>query len=182
MSRKAFLFVSLLCISCARAGSITPLEIKPISSTQSDIYVGVGTKVEVRFVNEVREGAVDSFPEVPLTILDRATNQKCEINEGGIWMRRGVYLGAGERVLLVHEFSGSSGDLVLYETSTCRKLQAMDISGARWAFEDATLVVGKNCPMDAVSSCRSQQRYRLDESSLQMKPVANSESKTIEGQ
>jgi len=72
------------------------------------------------------------FQPPPLTLRDNQANTFCYIIDGGIWSRHQVYLSSDEHYLLVSEYSGSSENLVSYDTQTCELFQQLDVSHLDW--------------------------------------------------
>jgi hypothetical protein len=116
-------------------------------------FVANGDRIEVHFRSYTERADIDAFPEPPVTIVNRITNEQCIINDGGIWVRAEVYLSNDERVLLVNEFSGSGSDLISYDTSTCQQIKQMDVSDMHWSIDGADAYVGETCTGDNMSSC-----------------------------
>ena len=104
------------------------------------IYSGHGKDVELQFSNEREQEPVEVFPEPPLRVLDRRVNSACDI-DGGIWVRKDVYLSADELTLLTREYSGNNEQLIFYATRTCRKLAEIDLTNARFSLERDRLVI-----------------------------------------
>ncbi|HFT2129478.1 TPA: type IV secretion system immunity protein Tsi1, partial [Pseudomonas aeruginosa] len=77
----------------------------------------------------------------------------CRIEDGGIWSRGGVFLSQDGRRVLMHEFSGSSAELVSYDSATCKVVHREDISGQRWAVDKDGLRLGQKCSGESVDSC-----------------------------
>jgi hypothetical protein len=153
-------------LSCAAPASAGPcklnkLSIDPISPSNRDHLVGSGKFVDLDFINERVAEPVEVFPEPPLTVRQKATGKKCEI-DGGIWVRNAVYLNDNEAVLATQEYSGSNDRLVFYDTATCKKKAELDVSGAVWELKASEVLVGRHCTDKNLSSCRAIQRYRLD--------------------
>lgn len=144
--------------ACPTVG-FTPLPIGQGST--ADQYVGHGRHLEVLFTHEGQAGEVDVFPEPPLVIKQRKDGKQCKIEEGGIWVRKSVFLDASEQHLLVHEYSGSNDSLVIYRTSDCKTIKTIDVSGLRWQVEGSQLVTGKACSADSLASCKTKRKVPL---------------------
>jgi len=135
------------------------------------VFAGQGRAVVVEFINETGRANVDEFPEPPLTIR-RGAGAACEV-DGGIWVRRSAHLSKDERVLMLQEYSGSNDSLVFYDTSNCKELRRLDISGARWELRSGQLLVGRACDTQAVSTCKRVERFEFDQSCLPKQAAGN---------
>jgi len=100
-------------------------------------FIGNGQRIRIIFTNDQEgpEHTIKIFPEPPITLRNNQTNTVCHINEGGIWARDQVYLSQDEHYLLLSEYSGSSEDLVSYNTGTCERFQRLDVSGLDWVID-----------------------------------------------
>ena len=141
--------------------TLVHVPVDPLEPTRKDIFLGKGKTVELRFHNENMDREVDVFPEPPLTVFRPASGQTCEI-EGGVWVRRSVYLSTDDNTLLVQEFSGSNDSLVLYDTASCNKRSTIDVSGARWKLSGSRITVGRQCSGEDLKTCRSVTEFVLD--------------------
>lgn len=106
------------------------LPIEPLAQDQRGIYAGKQGSVEVRFINE-KDGEPEAFPEPPMTIANLDSGKRCEL-DGGIWLRKAIYLSADGNTLMAQEYSGSADHLNFYDTRTCRKSGSVDVSQAKW--------------------------------------------------
>ncbi|UUY08174.1 hypothetical protein LRS11_20620 [Pseudomonas sp. J452] len=140
-----------------------PLAIEPRGAEYAALYGGAGERVQVEFHNFKREGEVDSFPEPPMVL--RQGPASCSV-EGGIWLRRAVFLDRREQRLLVQSFSGSSSELLVYDTRTCTELARLELPEASWALEGDSLVLGRQCSAGELSSCAQRQVLPLNEQCL----------------
>ncbi|MFZ6654850.1 hypothetical protein [Undibacterium sp. TJN19] len=131
-----------LCLGNSHAAScsLKNLLVKPVTPGKKDVFHGETSGVEIRFTSLADDAEVDVFPEPPLLITQKQTNRQCEIN-GGIWVRKDVYLSQNEQVLVTHEYSGSNDFLMFYKTSDCSKIQEIDISYAKWKIHGTTINV-----------------------------------------
>lgn len=127
------------------------------------LYVGAGKRVQVEFDNYRLDGDVDRFPEPPMRI--RQGGVSCRV-DGGIWLRDGVYLDAAERRLLVQSFSGSGGELSLYDTGNCAELSRVYLPEGRWALDGERLLVGRQCAGEGIAGCAARDVHVLDERCL----------------
>jgi len=100
-------------------------------------FIGNGKRISIVFQDYTKgpAEAVDGFTEWPLTIRDDRANTSCQINEGGNWARDHVYLSHDEDYLLVYEYSGSSSNLVSYDTRECKRFQRRDVSRLNWSLD-----------------------------------------------
>jgi hypothetical protein len=118
-------------------------------------FVARGGKIEVHFRSHIASADIDAFPEPPVVMVNHVTEERCAIEEGGIWARSEVYLSDDERVLLVNEFSGSGSDLISYDTGDCRQIRRMDVSDMRWRINGAVAYIGESCTGDGMTGCAS---------------------------
>lgn len=130
-----------------------------IAPETTALYAGAGQRVRVEFANYQPEGEVDSFPDSPLRI--RQGTALCQV-EGGIWVRQGLYLDASERRLLVQSFSGSSGELTIYDTASCAELARVELPEASWAVQGDSLVVGHQCREAGLEHCAQREVHVLN--------------------
>jgi hypothetical protein len=107
------------------------LAIQPLVADKLDVLTGSAQQVEVCFFNAKEAGEIEVFPEALLTIRDLRSGKQCAV-DGGVWVRKDVYLGAQGKTLLTHEYSGSNAFLMFYDTATCRKLSEVDVSTKKW--------------------------------------------------
>jgi len=157
--------------------ALTQVPINPIEPARNDIFVGKAATLELRFRNESARQGVDVFPEPPLTVHHSASGESCDI-DGGIWVRRSVYLSADEKILLVQEFSGSNDQLVFYDTTTCKKRSEIDVSGARWKIANNQISIGRQCSGEDITTCRSIKQLGLDKF---CNPIKNKTKKITSG-
>ena len=136
------------------------LPIRLVNPQKKDIFHGETSNLEIRFTSVADDADVDVFPEPPLLITQKQSNSQCNIN-GGIWVRKDVYLSQDEQVLVTLEYSGSNDFLMFYKTSDCSKIQEIDISYAKWKIRDATITVMPE--IEGKKSGKSKARiYQLD--------------------
>lgn len=138
--------------------ALQPLAIGPAAPDRTDVFVGRAGPFEVRFLNERREGPVETFPDSPLIVAEPQAGRVCEA-EGGIWVRSAVFLSVGAGVLMAQEFSGSNDALNFYDARRCRKLHEIDVSGWNWTLDGERLVLS---PAEGVPAAARPRRYRLD--------------------
>lgn len=153
-----------LLATCAQAADcgFAPLHLAANGSTPGT-FTAAGERIEVRFTNENPNIAEpDAFPEPPAILLDKVSGRRCLIEDGGIWAREPMYLSLDETRLLTYETSGSSGDLMVYDTRTCQRLLSRDISGQRMAVEGDQLVLGSQCDGATADTCEIRKREPLD--------------------
>lgn len=151
--------VSLLalgfCTSGAMAGcALVPLAVDEAAPGDTSRYVGRTAALEIEFRNEKRQGAVEAFPDSPLTIRRRASGAECAV-EGGVWARNGVFVSASQEVVAVHVFSGSSDTLDFYAARSCKALGSIDVSGAQWSVHGGEILIA--APTGARGSSRTVQ-------------------------
>jgi len=139
---KLKLSLIILGLSCAfslfsQQPVFSKLEINPNLNKFNKEFIGVGQRISVIFQNdsEGAEHTIEVFPEPPVIVRNHQTNTSCQIDEGGIWVRKHVYLSDDEYYLLFNEYSGSSEAFISYDTRTCEKLKRMDVSGLDWTIE-----------------------------------------------
>lgn len=130
----------------ACACNLLPVVIEPAAVEPTDTYVGKTAQLELRFRNEEMSGAVDVFPEPPLLVKQLQTQTECAINDGGVWVRQHVYIGAEGRMLVTHEYSGSSGELNFYDTRTCKKRASVDVSNSKWVIDGNSILITSTTP------------------------------------
>lgn len=135
--------------------------VAPVAGTDFRVYEGRTAAHRIRFASERPGVLVDAFPEPPVRIIRRATGAECEIREGGVWARSGVYVGAGGRRLVLLETSGSNAALVVYDPNSCARLGEVDVSEARWRFVESGVDIGRDCTGTTIDGCRTQVTARL---------------------
>lgn len=163
MKSLSMALAASLIATCTQAADcgFMPLHITADASAPGWFSAG-GERFEVRFNNEDSTIAEpDSFPEPPAVILDKASGRQCLIEDGGIWARAPMYLSLDETRLLTHETSGSGGDLMVYDTLTCKRLLSRDISGHYPAVEGNHLILGSQCNGNEITDCRVLAREPL---------------------
>jgi hypothetical protein len=136
-------------------GSVHRLTIDPISPDRRDIFAGEGKSVRVEFHNYSDSDPVTAFPEPPLTVRRLATNASCEI-DGGIWPRDSVFLSDDEKILVVAAFSGSSAQLLAYDTGTCKVQGKLDVSNARLSVSGKEITLATRCSGNDIKSCKNR--------------------------
>ena len=148
----------------ARAGcGLTALPIDPINDSRTDLFIGKGKTIELEFINMATGPVIDVFPEPPLIVRNQSTGRSCEI-DGGIWVRKHVYLSANEKQLLLLEYSGANEFLKLYDTATCKQRREIDVSEGPWVLEGDTLRVGHGCTSRDIASCSAVRQFTLGKS------------------
>lgn len=120
---------------------LQPVPIQPAASEPTDTYVGRTAALELRFHNDKTSGPVDVFPEPPLTVKQLGNQTECAIQDGGIWVRRHVWASADGRTLVTHEYSGSNDELVFYDTRSCARTAAIDVTGTQWTVDGRTVAI-----------------------------------------
>jgi hypothetical protein len=122
---------AIIWISSANACTFINLPITPLSPEKIDTFLGITEIIDVRFNNEKTEGNIEVFPDSPLIITNRKTNSACSI-DGGVWVRKDIYVSDDSTVILAHEFSGSNDFLTFYDARDCKKIGEIDISNSVW--------------------------------------------------
>lgn len=112
-----------------------PLLIEPVSNGGAGQFAGSLNAMRVSFQSERPGTEVSEFPEPPVVIQDLRTQRSCQISDGGIWSRQGAHLSSNRRILMLHEYSGSSDTLNFYDTRTCNRLRVVDVSGQTWSVQ-----------------------------------------------
>lgn len=112
-----------------------PVLIEPVSDGGSGQFAGSLNAMRVSFQSERPGAEVSEFPEPPVVIRDLRTQRSCQISDGGIWSRQGAHLSSNRRILMLHEYSGSSDTLNFYDTRTCNRLRVVDVSGQTWSVQ-----------------------------------------------
>lgn len=157
--KSSALLLLLLLSSCGYAvknegTTFNRLAVEPVRGG-SDRFSASGKRVEVSFDNysDAPVAEVDAFPEPPVRLRDRLSGSYCEIVDGGVWARDGVYLDGLEQIVLMNEFSGSASDLVAYDTGTCEEIGRLDVSGLRWEINGSEVLLGKDCASSDLKRC-----------------------------
>lgn len=119
--------------SCACALQV--VAIQPAAVEPTDTYIGRTAALELRFHNDKTAGPVEVFPEPPLIVKQLKTQRECAVKDGGVWVRQHVYASADGSTLVTHEYSGSNDELVFYDTQTCNKRAAVDVSKRQWIMD-----------------------------------------------
>ncbi len=119
------------------------LEILPTDQIDFTRFAGRGNNIGIEFKADFgRE--TDVFPDPP-AVVNRSTNKSCNIEEGGIWLRRQVYITADESHLLSDQYSGSWEVLVVYDTGTCARLGEMKLDRRLVGIDRSTVSVETDC-------------------------------------
>ena len=126
--------------SCAGAStcSFTKIDINAADTHKNDIFSGSSGHIEIRLNSEMNDSLVELFPEPPLTIINKKTQTQCNIN-GGVWVRNSVFVSSNRSTLATYEFSGSSGSLNFYDTTTCKMIATVDTSDYTWELTSSNL-------------------------------------------
>ena len=162
-----------------RGVALAPLPLEPLHEGEFDELVGGGARVEVHF----REKGAKKMPEVltapPAVVrrLDRVG--ECRI-DGGNWTPKTVWLSRDEKLLALESFSGSSSELELFDTASCRKAGAVDtslgtveVAGERIAFSG-----GCEWSDETHGSCLPAGVFVLDDAGAPQRLVAESRERT----
>lgn len=133
---------AIISLSSANACTFINLPINPISPEKTDIFLGKSEIIDIKFNNEKTEGYIEVFPDSQLIVTNRKTNSTCSI-DGGVWVRKDIYVSDDNMVVMAHEFSGSSDFLSFYGTRSCKKIGEIDISNSMWRVEKLNISVSK---------------------------------------
>lgn len=120
--------------------ALNRVAINPIGPGRTDVFVGRTDTLELRFQSERDDPAVEVFPEPPLVVKHIKSGTQCAI-DGGIWVRRSVYIDTQDRLLLTEEYSGANAFLKLYDPATCRRIAVIDIAHSTWTVDGARLTL-----------------------------------------
>lgn len=157
--KTTVLVMTLSCILAtqvhATSCKLDNIPVIPLKPGQYETFHARAKSVELRFHSDSNTPDVDVFPEPPLQVLQLASNAQCEI-EGGIWVRKDVFLSQDEQILVTHEYSGSNDYLMFYKTASCAKLHELDVSEAKWQIAGNIIRVQE--------SGKSPRKYELDAS------------------
>lgn len=140
--KTAVIISAIISISSANACTFINLPINPISPDKIDTFLGKSEIIDIKFNNEKTEGNIEVFPDSPLIVTNRKTNSTCSI-DGGVWVRKDIYVSDDNMVIMAHEFSGSNDILSFYGTQTCKKTGEIDISNSTWKLEKLNISVSK---------------------------------------
>lgn len=155
---------AILSVTIVNAGIciLSPLPINPIAPERTDIYIGTSKLVEVQFRNEKTEGNVEVFPEPPLIVKNRKNNTTCSI-DGGVWVRKSVFVSNNDSVVVTQEFSGSNDSLNFYDARTCKKINEIDVSNSTWEIRGTEISISKQDAVNKEGGGRLS-TYKLNES------------------
>lgn len=134
------MIIGVISVSSANACSFVNLPINPISHERVDLFQGKSEMIEVKFHNGKTEGNIEVFPDSPLTVMNTKTKSNCSI-DGGVWVRKDIYISENNMVIMAHEFSGSNDYLNFYDTRGCKKIGEIDISNSDWKLEKLNISV-----------------------------------------
>ena len=140
--KSAVVIFAIASISSANACTFINLPINPISPEKIDTFLGESEVIDIKFNNEKTEGKIEVFPDSPLIVTNKKTNSTCSI-DGGVWVRKDVYVSDDNTVIMAHEFSGSNDFLSFYATQSCKKIGEIDISNSMWTVEKLRISVSK---------------------------------------
>lgn len=165
--------------SVPRGVALAPLPLEPLHEGEYEELVGGGARVEVHF----REKGAKKMPEVltaPPAVVRRIDRVgECRV-DGGNWTPTGVWLSRDEKLLALASFSGSSSELELFETATCRKVGAVDtslgtvdVAGDRIAFSG-----GCEWSDETHGSCLPAAVYALDDAGVPKRLASESREAT----
>lgn len=135
----AILF-AIFSVSSASACAFINIPINPISPEKIDTFLGSSENIEIRFDNEKLDGSIEVFPDSSLNVTNKRENTSCSV-EGGVWVRKDVYVSDDNGTVLAHEFSGSNDFLNFYDTRRCGKIGSIDISNSTWKLEKLNVYV-----------------------------------------
>lgn len=124
----------IISTSSANACTFINLPINPISPEKIDTFLGKSEFVDIKFNNEKTEGNIEVFPDSPLIVTNKKTNSTCSI-DGGVWVRKDIYVSDDNAIIMAHEFSGSNDFLSFFDTRSCKKTGEINISNSMWRVE-----------------------------------------------
>lgn len=167
MKRIRLVIISTFLTLSASSASASPckleiLPINPISPERSDIFVGKSNLIELQFKNEKSSGTVEVFPESPLIVKQLKSNTSCAI-EGGIWIRKFVFISADNHILITQEYTGSNDSLNFYDTQTCKKMKEIDVSQSSVNINHSSISITKKT---GIKGHRKPTTYKLDASCI----------------
>ena len=155
---------AILSVTIVNAGTCTLsiLPINPIAPERTDIFIGESKLIEVQFRNEKTEGNVEVFPESPFIVKNHKLNTTCFI-DGGVWVRKSVFVSNNDSVVVTQEFSGSNDSLNFYDVRTCKKINEIDVSNSTWVIRESEISISRQ---DAMNKKRGERlsTYQLNES------------------
>lgn len=140
--KLAIILAVTFAIPTAKACTFINVAINPQTPEITNSYVGGNESIEIKFNNEITEGNIEVFPDSALAVSHKKQNLACLI-EGGVWVRKDVYVSDDNMTILAHEFSGSYDALNFYDASNCKKIGEIDISDATWKLDGANLYVSR---------------------------------------
>jgi hypothetical protein len=144
-----FLALSLGMIPSSNAAEPAPcglkkVDLKPLSPNDFSKYVGKGAQVQLTFTNDEPSKPATQFNEYPLEVKNLKTKTACKI-DGGIWLAKQVYIGDGEKIIVLEEDSGSNADLAFYDSATCKGVGKLDITGPKVSITESRVVSEGAC-------------------------------------
>lgn len=143
---STFVILSATIVS-AETCILSPLPINPMTPERTDIFIGKSKLIDVQFINEKTEGSVEVFPEPPLIIKNHKLKTTCSI-DGGVWIRKSVFVSANDGVVVTQEFSGSNDSLNFYDAKTCKKINEIDVSNSTWEIQGSEISISKQDALD----------------------------------
>ena len=162
-----------------RGVALEKLPVEPLHEGEFDELVGGGARVEVHF----REKGAKKMPPVltaPPAIVRRLDRKgECRV-DGGNWTPDAVWLSRDEKLLALVAFSGSSSELQLWDTATCRPVGSIDTSLGKVdvAGDRVTFSGGCEWSDDTHGTCSPAAVYRLDDAGVPRKLAAESRELT----
>jgi len=146
---KALTFVCLL-VSCffhsAFAAAQANCELRRLAFRPEKVlgsYVARERAVQVALTAERPVGAEPLFNE-PLVVRRFGSDQECYLGEG-IWDKAGIYLSEDGKTLAAVESSGSSSGLSFFDTTSCKKVDSIDVSGLDYKITPGRVVYRGVC-------------------------------------
>lgn len=162
-----------------RGVALEKLPVVPLHENGFDELVGGGARVEVHF----REKGAKKMPEVltaPPAVVRRLDRKgECRV-DGGNWTPDKVWLSRDEKVLALVAFSGSSAQLELYNTATCKAVGTIEASQGKLdvAGDRVTYAGGCEWSDDTHGTCSPATVHVLDDAGVPRKLVPESRELT----
>ena len=150
--------LAMFCLTNVQAATcqLQNLKVGPLLAGKFDVFQAKSKHLDLRFSSASDSAEVDAFPEPPLTVIHHETGKQCQI-DGGIWVRKDVFVSLDEQVLMTHEYSGANDFLVFYNTGDCSKLHELDVSASKWQIKGSTIHIQQQD-----GKTRTRQEYPLN--------------------
>ena len=147
-------------VGCQKFGETSSCNLRNIQIKSDDVLLNADYSAKsglfnVQFRNEDAPNVVDVFPDPLVVVKNLKTASACEIvDANGIWSGKAVYVDNVNQVLLLNEYSGSTAVLILYDMTTCKRLDEINVSGSHFEVATNHIRTGLDCSGDNVSSCQ----------------------------